>query len=341
MGICYNPKIFTPDNKPLLSKGQWSMIQLFLVDAANLPLTNEAFPDPASIPIFKAIHDAAAFFKSDTLPKSNALGNTLYNYGSTANATFAALVNIMETPNPDKNVLLQLFGNLQNFAQQAQIEAKQVFDGTQGFVNVLGDQKSKLDKVVTDEVNAKSGYQSQITVLNNDITAQRSSITSAQATITSDKKVIHDTVYYSWIPLIGTIVALAEIITSSDDIKKQLGIINDAVKAIQGDNLKLEPLNQKVGQLIYAQDFNNGQIKQIGEVMPVLQTIQGAWGTISSELGDALGHINNAQADQLKGLTYLAEVELTTAANQWQDVANDAHDYMMNFYITPATAKAA
>ena len=333
---CYNPKIFTPDNKPLLSKGQWSMVQLFLVDAANLPLTPDKFPDSAALPIFKAIHDAAAFFKSDTLPKSNELGNTLYNYGSTANATFQALVNIMETPNPDKDTLLQLFGNLKTSAEQAQKDAKVVFDGTQNFLNVLNDQKSKLGIVVTNEVTSNTGVQSQITLLNNDITTQNSTIQAAQASIVHDKKVIHDTVYYSWIPLIGTIVALAEIISSNNDIKAQLVKINNAVIAIQSDNQQLQPLNQKVAQLIYAQNFNNGQITQIEGVTPVLQTIQGCWGTIFSELGDVLGHINNAQADQVKKMTCLAEVELTVAANQWQDVANDAHDYMMNFYISDA-----
>jgi hypothetical protein len=333
--VCYNPEVFKPNNQPLLSKGQWSMVQLFLVDAANLPLSTtgpNSFPDEKAVPIFRKIHDAAAFFKSNTLPKSNELGNSLYNYGTTAHATFRALINIMDQPKPDKDTLRNLFGNLSSMAAKSQTDAGDVFNGTKAFANELTTQKPLLETVVRDEITARGGLQSQITILNNDITAQQGTIQSAQAAIVQDRKVINDTVYYSWIPLVGTIVAVAIIIARNEDIKTQLNRINGAVAKIQEDNGKLQPLNARVAQLAYAQNFNNGLITKIGDVLPVIQTIQGAWGTINSLLGNVIGHINTAQDP--KSIGCLAAIELTTAANIWKDVAGDAHAYMQNFYVT-------
>jgi hypothetical protein len=71
-------------------------------------------------------------------------------------------------------------------------------------------------------------------------------------------------------------------------------------------------------------------------VTPVLQKIEGAWGTIGQELSAVLGQISNAQ--EPKTIPCLAQVALTTAANEWHDIANDAHNYMTNFYITAPDA---
>lgn len=332
---CYNPNVFNPDNKPLLSKGDWQMIQGFLVDAANLPITEAAFPDPKSIPIFKSIHDTSHVFQTETMPKANGLANKLYNYGQKANATFAAVIKLMDQDPIDKEALGSLYASLEKTASASQAEAEAVYTGTKSYSDSLTVSQKNLEKVVNEEVSATGGLKSQVEILKNDITSEKGAITSAQASITHDKKVIKDTVYYSWIPLVGTIVALVEIIEKEKDIKKQFDIINANIKLIQEQNKKVTELNGKIAQLVYAQNFNNGQIKQIGAVTPSLQKIQGAWGTIAKECGDVLGNIKDAQQQDLKTNACLAAVALTTAANEWHDVANDAHDFMLNFYITP------
>ena len=332
--VCYTPKTFTPENKPLLSKGQWSMVQLFLVDAANLPLSTDQFPDEEAIPIFIVIHNAAAKFSTDTLPKSNSLGNRLYNYGSTAVSTFAALINLMDLPTPSKEAIQSLFASLKATADDAHTEATEVFNEVTAFIDVLNTQKPLLQKVIDNEVLKSGALAGQITILQNDIKSQRATITSAQSKIVHDQKVIDATVYYSWIPFIGTIIALAEIITSEDDIKQQINTIKTAIQAITTDNAELDPLNSKATQLTYANQFNTDLIAHLGDAKDSLKLIQGAWKTISNELGDILQNIDKAEDADLKNNACLAAVMLTTAATEWQSVANDAHNYMMNFYVT-------
>ena len=333
---CYNPDVFRPTDTPLLAKGQWSMVQLFLVDAANLPLTTSAFPDENALPIFRKIHDASVAFASTVLPKSMATGTSLYSYGQTSQATFSAVVRILEQDNPDRSLLSSLFGNLTQAAANAKAAAGDLFSGTKVFVDELSRQGPLLEKVVSDEVTSTGGLQSQIDPLNTDITAQRAIIKAAQIAITEDQKVIHDTVYYSWIPFIGTIVALGEAIAHQNDIQSQMQQIQTAIKQIESDNRKLQPLQSRMAQLLYAKEFNNDQITQVAHVTPVLQKIEGAWGTINQELGAVMGQISSAQDP--RSIPCLAEVALTSAANEWHDIANDAHDYMTNFYVTAPIA---
>ena len=336
---CYNPNVFRPTNTPLLAKGQWSMVQLFLVDAANLPLTTSAFPDDKALPIFRKIHDASAAFASSVLPKSMATGSSLYSYGQTSLATFSAVVRILEQDNPDRTVLSSLFGNLTQAAATAKDAAGDLFSGTKAFVDELSRQKPLLERLVSDEVTSTGGLKSQIDPLSTDIEAQRAVVKAAQVAITEDQKVIHDTVYYSWIPFIGTIVALGEALAKQSDISSQMDRIHAAVQQIEADNRKLLPLQSQMNQLIYAQGFNNDQIAQVAQVTPVLQRIEGAWGTINQELGAVLGQISTAQDP--RAIPCLAEVALTTATNEWHDIANDAHDYMTNFYVADPVAAGA
>jgi outer membrane murein-binding lipoprotein Lpp len=241
---CYNPDTFRPADTPLLAKGQWSMVQLFLVDAANLPLTTEAFPDEGAIPIFRKIHDASAIFASSVLPKSMATGAALYNYGMTSAATFEAVANLLNQANPDRTTLSSLFGSLTKSAADAQSAAGDLFTGTKAYADELSRQKPLLLKLVSDEMTSAGGLKSQIDPLNTDIEAQRAVIKAAQVAITQDAKVIHDTVYYAWIPLIGAIVALAESISSQNDIQAQLQRIQTAVNQIETDNQKIRPLRR-------------------------------------------------------------------------------------------------
>lgn len=341
----YKPDIFVPENKPLLDKGQWSMVQLFLNNARNLPQSTEGpppkgFPDPKAIPIFNAIRVASAEFEAKTIPQANELGNKLYNYGSTAVATFKAIIEIMDQPSPDKDVLLQLFGNAKDMAGESETQAKGVSDKVSDYAAVLTTEESKLKIVVEEEVKSGGGLQAQIDRLVADINQQNAAIKQAQAAIVSDQKVIDDTVYYSWIPFIGTIVALAEIITKSDDIQAQYRTIKAAVTNIQNDHLALDPLNARVKQLNYAVTFNGNQINQMDTMGVILGKIRSAWSTIDKILGNILGNINLAQANQLKNMPALSAVELTAATSQWQRVANDAHNYMMNFYVKAAEQHA-
>ena len=337
---CYNPGTFTPDNKPLLSKGDWSMIQLYLQNCANLPLAvgqtpPKEFPYQDAVDIFKILHAGAATFQTVTLPAAHNMANTLYNLGQTSDAAFQAVINIM-AGDPDKATLQQVFGALHKTASDAQAGAKTIFDGTKTFADMLGKQGTALTTVKNKYVNEAGGLKTKIQNLNLSIEEEHTKISQAQAKIVEDKKVINDTVYYSWVPLVGTIIALVEIIEHDKDIEKQLNIIKKAVSDIQEYNTELQKDQAEMAQLNYADIFVKNQVAQMNTTLPKLQKIEGAWGTIATELGDILSNIDKAEGEALKKIQCLSAVYLTTAQKEWLQVANDAHDFMMNFYILPA-----
>jgi hypothetical protein len=333
--LLYNPKVFTPNNKPLLDKGQWSVVQIFLNDARRLPTSEQQFPDARAIPVFNAVRTASNFFEVNTLRRANLLGNQLYNYGINAGATFRGVVQLMDQPSPNKDALRQLFGSIRDTASSCGLEASAVEGAVKDFGSELDRQGRSLKGVVDQELTDSGGLKARIEQIQNDIKLQDAAITAAQAAITADKRVINDTVYYSWIPLIGTIVAVSLIIAREQDIQAQLTRINEAVGKKRTDNTNLEPLNKRLGQLTYCQTFNGNQISQMAAMGPILATLRSAWSTMAGNLGNILDNINQADANRLKDMDVLAPVNLTTAADEWGDVARDAHSYMMNFYAKP------
>jgi len=313
------------------------MIQLYLQNCANLPLLvgpkpPKEFPFKDSVDVYKIIHQGAAIFQTITLPEANKMANTLYNEGTSADATFSAVINLM-AGEPSKEVLQQLFSVLHKTASEAQVSAQKIFDDTKSFADMLGKQGLSLTSLKNKYINEAGGLKTKIENINLSITGEHTKISAAQTKITQDNKVINDTVYYSWIPLVGTIVALVEIIEHDKDIETQLGIIKKAVTAIQGFNTELGKDKAEMAQLIYAETFNKNQVQEMNNVLPKLQKIEGAWGTIAVELSDVIGNINKAEGNALKDIQCLSAVYLTTAQKEWLQVANDAHDFMQNFYV--------
>ncbi|WP_375280815.1 hypothetical protein [Pseudooctadecabacter sp.] len=337
--MCYNPDSFTPNNQALLSKAQWQQVQFYLNNCMQLPLkvgndpSKGEFPYADSVAVYKTIHSSAAAFQTGTLPDASAMANALYNYGQTSVATFGAVAQLIQQGSADRVVLQKLFSNLKSETAGYQAAAKKIFTETEVFANTIGTAKGDLTAITKKYVDQSGGLKSQIEALKIDVQTQQSIITEAQTKILGDKKVIKDTVYYSWIPLVGTIIALVEIITHEKDIQEQLKKIKAAVTQIQTDNSKIATDEANMAQLIYAETFNNKQVDLIAGVLPNIQKIEGAWGTISQELGDVMGNID--KASDPSQIPCLKNIALTTATNEWQTVANDAHDFMLNFYVQP------
>lgn len=337
--MCYNPDTFTPNNQPLLSKAQWQQVQFYLHNCQQLPVkvgndpTKGEFPYADSVAVYKTIQSSAATFQTGALNDANAMANTLYNYGEQTKATFGAVAQLISNGSADRVVLQKLFGSLKEVTSNYQAAAKKIFTETEAFATTIGTAKGDLTAITQKYVNQAGGLKSDIEKLKLDVQYQHSVITEAQTNILHDQKVIKDTVYYSWIPLVGTIIALVEIITHEKDIQEQLQKIKGAVTQIQSDNSKIATDQANMAQLVYAETFNNNQVDLIAGVLPNIQKIEGAWGTIATELGDVMGNID--KASDPSQIPCLKNIALTTAVNEWGSVANDAHNFMLNFYVQP------
>jgi hypothetical protein len=335
---CYNPKTFTPGNAPLLSLGQWQMLQLYLVDAMNLPLTSTEMPYADILAIYTKLHAAAIAFHGNILPKAQTMGNQLFNYGQTASRTFNGVVQLMSDATPNKEAILQLLGNLQTTAGNYQTDATEIFTGIESFISETQQDVSDLTAAVTRETDKIGADKLQIQSLQSQYDSKYADKQQAQAQIVSDQNTIDSTKYYSWIPFVGTAVAVGEIIAKRNDIKSLLNRIDDDIGAMRGYQNDIQKVSVEIAHLTYAAKYNQHMADEINNALGGMQLIESAWKTIASEIGDVAGNIRKAAAAELKDQPCLASIMLTTAANEWQDIATDANSFTLNFYLQ---AKAA
>lgn len=339
MGIandCYNPKALRPNDHPLMSVGQWQLLQLYLIDAMNLQPGSMPYTDVAKI--YTALKKQAIAFHSGPLSAAQQLGNKLYNYGVAASGSFRGVVKMMDCKTPDKDGILELLSNLESQALTFQTDSNLIFTQVSDYVAATQDQVKALNDAVAREIQKIAEDKAQIEKLTNSYNSSFADKAAAQAEIVHDKKVINDTKYYSWIPFVGTAVGVGEIISKENDIKKQVDRIKADVLAMQSDQKKIQAFNQEIAQLNYTKQYNQHMASEINDTVGSLQTIEGAWKTIGSELGDIVENVKEASASELKDEPCLAAVALTTAAEEWLDVANDARAFENNFYIQPNVA---
>lgn len=338
---CFNPKTFLPSNTPLLSLSQWQMLQLYLVDAQNLRLTSAQMPYPNVLEIYIKLNAQAINFHGTVLPKAHSLGNNLFNYGQTASRSFGAIAQLMSETNPNKTAILELMNNLKETAVQYQSDSESIFSGISSYISETSDDVSELNEAVKQEVAKAGADQTKITNLQLQYDSSYTDMQIAQTKITSDNKAINSTKYYSWVPFVGTVIAVGEIIAKEHDISKQIARIHSDVASMQSTSQQMQLLHKDIGQLTYASKYNTHMATEINNAMGGLTLIKGAWGTITTELGDVIENIEKATSSELKNNQCLASVYLTTAANEWDQVADDAQTFADNFYLEPATPTLA
>ena len=332
---CFNPKTFIPSDTPLLSLGQWQMLQLYLVDAQNLRLTSAQMPYPDVLGIYVKLNKQAIDFHGTVLPRAHSLGAGLFNYGQTASKSFGAIAELMGAPSPDKNAVVELLENLKTTAASYQVDSEQVFNAIGRYISETNDDVKALDAAVKRETAKAGADRARITELQTQYSKDFTDKQIAQAKITSDRHAIDSTKYYSWIPFVGTAVAVGEIVAKEKDIQTQLKRIRADVEAMQALARQMQDLYTQIGQLTYTAKYNTHMATEINNAMTGLTLIKGAWGTIVSELADVIFNVNQASASALKDQKCLADIYLTTAADEWEQVADDAQKFTNNFYLQP------
>lgn len=267
--------------KLVLQLPPWQNLQKYLTDAINVPPSS----NKQAQTILDELHAAAGVFKSDVLPNANELGNAIYNYGSTAQATLNALSRMEK---PGKDTLLGLFGNLKDSAAEAKGGIETVMSGLASF-----------NKATV------SGGQALAELLE----SVKRTIAQANGTIQ----------------------------TSTKDLQQQLSAPNLDVTAVEADiqsiqqaasqlaEVKLAGLTFSVASGVEAGTAAASDVKALGE----------AWGSLVNQLTQVLDTLANSTTDDLKQEPWLSEFLMARAEKTWQDIAAQAHDFMMNFYVTP------
>lgn len=77
-------------------------------------------------------------------------------------------------------------------------------------------------------------------------------------------------------------------------------------------------------------DITTRLLSEVQSTLPLIVKLEDAWGTIYIELDKTLSTIKMKE-DTCVDIVQIV-TNLTVAVNEWHDVANDAHDFMMNFH---------
>ena len=270
--------------KLVLQFSPWQSLQKYLTEAINVqPSSNNQ-----AQAIQDKLHAVAEVFKREVLPNANELGNAIYNYGSTTNATLQGVSSIMAQPKPDKDVLLQLFGSLKASATEAKGGIETIMSGLASFNRAT-----------------VSGGQALAELLE-----------SAKQTITQAN---------------GTIQ------TTAKDLQQQLSAPNLDVAAVEAG---IQNIQQAAGQLAEVKlaglTFSVAPGVEAGTAAAAdVNALSEALGALVTQLTQVLDTLTNCTADDLKKEPWLTEYQLARAEKAWQDIAAQAHDFMMNFYVTP------
>lgn len=332
---CYTPTTFRPSNTPLLSLGQWQMVQLYLADAQNLSFAAGGTSDPAVLAIYTRLKSHAINFGGSVLPTAQLLGNHLSAYGSMSRQSFGAIADLMDADLPNKAAISELLGNLKSTAQTYRTTSETIYDAVTAFIAACSQDVADLKSAAKAELAKATRDNDEITQLHLAYEAAYSDKIEAQAKILSDQKVIDDTKYYSWIPFVGTAVSVGEIIAHEHDIKEQIARINTDVAKMQALTKQMNALRADISDLTYTAQYNTSMAGEISAALGSLDLIKGAWGTIVSELDDVILNVEKATAEALKDNPCLSAVSLATAAVEWGQVADDAESFALNFYVQP------
>jgi hypothetical protein len=112
---CYPSGAFLRDGELVIQNAPWQDLQQYIDEITNLPPS----PNQQAQIILARLGQAAQDLK-DVLPKANEMGNSLYNFGTTAGATLKGLAQLMRQDQPNKAAVEQLLGNLRSAASEAQ-----------------------------------------------------------------------------------------------------------------------------------------------------------------------------------------------------------------------------
>jgi hypothetical protein len=299
MGVCYNPRIFTPARERL-SLGEWHALQTFLLGAAGIDpaafALNYRSPIDPAVASLRALQADATRFISEVLPRAHAVGVTLADYGHDATRTFTAIVALLEGGGDAAAAVLSHLDELKVRASANAAAGSQVLEELQTYLRKATTTASALDAVVRGApVTAQIGSLELQA-------AQIATLTQQRAASVNDDSHGKNTWWYD------------TQLSNLSNVPHDLGVFT-----------ALRALNDKLQA-------------QLATATPSLEHVAGAWIAIAQELGTVVENARRAGDDALRQHECLAEIALTVATDEWNEVALDAASFAEAFYVKPASA---
>jgi hypothetical protein len=297
MGLCYNPRVFTPTPERL-SLAEWQALQRFLFHAASIDPGAFAFTYPtpidAAVPVLRALQGDAARFIAEVLPRAHAVGVTLADYGRDATQAFRAIIGLLDAGGQDVRAVLAPLDALQARASANAAAATSLFAELEAYLRRATEAASALDATVKSApfVNHLANLEAQA--------GEIATLTEQRAASVNDDSHGKNTWWYD--------VQLSNLSNVPHDL--------EAFARIKALNDQLQ------GELALA--------------TPTLEHVMGAWSGIALELAAVSDNARLASAGTLNQQPCLAEIALTAATDEWNEVALDAAAFADAFFVKPA-----
>lgn len=339
-----------------LSRPEWVAIQTYCTNALSLPTTDATFRAslgsgaPADladfvqlIEAYRTINGHVTTWETTTFPATVALASDVYQFGAVKAPVFyprilAEAQILQDHPDDEqakaalKAILDNLKGEADDRAGRADAVARQVQqfgadseadrltlvgkDGSEGLVKYYDDRYGKASE--------------EVASLLKEITAQNDVLKAADAEYNHDVTVAGTSPTYAWVWPLGTIAAAVV----AGIYGKRATEALDRARAAQR---KIDELQAKLGAdanlmtaIHVAQRGMTSIATDLTRALPVIQKIQGVWGSISADLASISAMVDT---DIRNVPPIIMDLGVDASVRAWHQVALKADAYRLHAYV--------
>ncbi len=347
----------------LLSATEWLAIQTYVVNALSLPTTEAAFktslgpgaPDSMSdfdplIACYLGINGHCTTWQKTVFPATVSLASDIHQYGAQkAPVYYNAILkeaNILTTDPTNANALAALKAILDSlsatattYSNNAAAVAKQIqtfAEQTQADQTVLigPDGQSGLTKTYNDKYGSESA---DVIALNKEIKAQKIILDAANEEYNKDVVIAATTPTYAWVWPFGTIAAAVVAGIYGKRATDALDQARAAQQKINSDSAQIVADAQLMAAIHIAEQGMTRIVTALSAALPVIQKVQGIWGSIASDISAIVSLI---ETDIRQALPVIMSLGVDEAIQSWANVAAEANNYRVNAYITVSNTPA-
>jgi hypothetical protein len=352
----------SPDIKPnpnspfFMSTTEFQTVQCYIEAGATLPVSaDEAVVklgvDPSDGPHFQDLWDAykqvqvhCLDFRQNIFPRTVNLAADLSAYGAHKVPVFyGALTKILQQieagtlPNDTgqkqvEQILASLLTTAQDEAKQAADVAKQI----QGFIDQTVKDKAFLDPIYNKYKTEFDGYEGDgglIAEYRKRASDDQGLIEYWNSEYRKDVTIACTTATYAWIFPAGTIAAAVvagvygaratEALKHVDEYREQLADVESKLRSAILMDHDLDLVNTSLDRLI----------TQLTAALPIVQKVMGIWNGLA---GDISSIITTIKSDVSGMPTFIAQLGVQEAIDQWKAVAEEADQYRVNAFVVYA-----
>ena len=340
----------------ILSASEWITLQSYIIDAMALPTDMDAFrmtlgqgaPSDLSdfnqlVSAYKNIHDHADTWQNDTFPDSVSLASDIFNYSLKAPTYYDPLLPLAKELriDPDdedaRDELMAILASLSKSATKYHDRAAAVAEKIKQFAN-----DTQADKVTLCGTDGKSGLYAyyedkygseseEIQNLTKQIESERIVLDAANKEYDHDVVVAATTPTYVWVVPFGTIAASVVAGVYGKRATDALKRARDAQNQINELSAELASSANMLVSINMAEAGIRNILEPLEQALPIIQKIQGVWGSIRDDLNQIITTITD---DIGEAEPIIMKLGVKTAVAEWKAVGELADAYRMNAYVT-------